>query len=157
MDLRSNAFVDGAPIPARHTCEGADVSPPLAWTGVPAGAKSLALVVDDPDAPDPAHPKTTWVHWVLYNIPASATGLPEGVARTALPAGTVEGTNDWRRTGWGGPCPPIGRHRYFFKLYALDTELGERGHLTKAELLRALDGHVLAEAVLIGTYQKRGR
>ena len=155
MDLRSNAFVDGAPIPARHTCEGADVSPPLAWTGVPAGAKSLALVVDDPDAPDPAHPKMTWVHWVLYNLPASATGLPEGVAHTALPAGTVEGTNDWRRTGWGGPCPPIGRHRYFFKLYALDAALPKAlGAATKAALEKAMRGRVLAGATLVGTYQK---
>ena len=155
MDLRSNAFADGAPIPARHTCEGADVSPPLAWTGVPAGAKSLALVVDDPDAPDPAHPKMTWVHWVLYNLPASATGLPEGVAHTALPAGTVEGTNDWRRTGWGGPCPPIGRHRYFFKLYALDAVLPKAlGAANKAALEKAMHGRVLASATLVGTYRK---
>ena len=155
MELRSTAFADGAPIPARHTCEGADVSPALAWTGVPAGAKALALVVDDPDAPDPAHPKMTWVHWVLYNLPASSTGLPEGVARSALPEGTVEGTNDWRRTGWGGPCPPIGRHRYFFRLHALDAALPKAlGDANKAALEKAMHGHVLASATLVGTYQK---
>ena len=153
MQLRSRAFADGQEIPAAYTCEGADRSPPLAWSGVPAGARSLALVVDDPDAPDPAAPKMTWVHWVVYDLPITVDELAEG----ALPAGVRVGKNDWKKAAWGGPCPPIGRHRYFFKLYALDVELGERGHLTKAELLRALDGHVLAEAVLIGTYQKRGR
>ncbi|CAG1011324.1 hypothetical protein RHIZO_03996 [Rhizobiaceae bacterium] len=156
MDIRSTAFAEGASIPSRHTCEGADVSPPLAWTGVPAGATSLALVVDDPDAPDPAHPRMTWVHWVLFNLPASAAGLAEGIAPASLPDGTVQGTNDWRRTGWGGPCPPIGRHRYFFKLYALDVELPRAlGAATSAVLEGAMRGHVLASATLVGTYQKQ--
>jgi Raf kinase inhibitor-like YbhB/YbcL family protein len=156
MEIRSTAFAEGASIPSRYTCEGDDVSPPLAWTGVPAGAKALALIVDDPDAPDPAHPKTTWVHWVLYNLPASSTGLAEGVAPSALPGGTGQGTNDWRRTGWGGPCPPIGRHRYFFKLYALDAALpASLGAATKSALEKAMHGRVLASATLIGTYQKQ--
>jgi Raf kinase inhibitor-like YbhB/YbcL family protein len=142
LELTSSAFADGGAIPRQYTCEGRDVSPPLAWSGVPPGAKSLALVVDDPDAPDPAAPKMTWVHWVLYDIP------PAGA-----PADGKDGLNDWDRTGWGGPCPPIGRHRYFFKLYALDTMLNLR-RPTKAELERAMKGHVLAEARLVGTYQK---
>ena len=153
MDLRSNAFADGAPIPARHTCEGTDASPPLAWTGVPAGAKSLALVVDDPDAPDPAHPTTTWVHWVLYDLPPTTAGLAEGASW--LPEGTRVGANDWKRARWNGPCPPIGRHRYFFKLYALDTTLGDLHEPTKAQLEAAMERHVIAEAQLVGTYQKR--
>ena len=152
MDIRSTAFADGASIPPRYTCEGDDVSPPLAWTGVPAGAKALALVVDDPDAPDPAHPTTPWVPWVLYNLPASSTGLAEGVTSSALPGGACQGTNDWRRTGWGGPCPPIGRHRYFFKLYALDVALpASLGAATKAALDKAMHGRVLASATLVGT------
>ena len=153
--LRSAAFVEGASIPIRHTCEGADVSPPLEWSGVPAGARSLALVMDDPDAPDPAAPKMTWVHWVLYDLPPDARGLPEAVARNALPPGTHQGVNDWKRTGWGGPCPPIGRHRYFFKLFALDAVLGNLGVPTKARLEAAMAGHVLGEARLMGTYEKQ--
>jgi len=153
--LGSPGFADGAEIPARFTCEGDDVSPALAWSGVPEGTKSLALVVDDPDAPDPMAPKMTWVHWVLYDIPPTASGLPEAVTRAALPAGTREGVNDWKRTGYGGPCPPIGRHRYFHKLYALDTVLRDLQRPTKADLERAMAGHVLAEAHLIGTYQKK--
>jgi Raf kinase inhibitor-like YbhB/YbcL family protein len=149
------AFEHDGPIPRRHTCEGDDVSPPLAWSQVPAAAKSLALIVDDPDAPDPAAPKMTWVHWVLYNIPASATGLAQGVAAKGLPAGTREGLNDWKRTGYGGPCPPIGRHRYFFKLYALDIVLPDLGRAAKAHVERAMKGHVVGEATLIGTYQKK--
>jgi hypothetical protein len=121
---------------------------------VPDGARSLVLIVDDPDAPDPAKPRMTWVHWVLYDIPATADGLDEGVAPAALPAGTREGLNDWKRTGYGGPCPPIGRHRYFHKLYALDAELGDLGSPTKTEVEHAMKGHVLAEGVLVGTYQK---
>ena len=109
MRITSTAFGHQSGIPTLYTCEGKDASPPLAWTDIPAGAKSLALIVDDPDAPDPAAPKMTWVHWVLYNLPASNGGLPEGVKM--LPAGTLEGVNDWKRTGYGGPCPPIGRHR----------------------------------------------
>jgi len=152
--LTSAAFAAFGAIPALYTCEGRDVSPALAWTGVPAAAKSLVLIVDDPDAPDPKAPKLTWVHWVLYNIPASVTGLPEGVASSALPAGTREAKNDWKRTGYGGPCPPIGRHRYFHKLYALDTLLSDLGDATKADVEAAMKGHVLAQSELVGTYQK---
>jgi Raf kinase inhibitor-like YbhB/YbcL family protein len=155
LTLVSTAFRHGEEIPARFTCDGEDLSPPLAWSDLPAGAQSLALVVDDPDAPDPAAPKMVWVHWVLYNIAASATGLPEAVKPAALPAGTLEGLNDWRRTGYGGPCPPIGRHRYFFKLYALDTALPDLGKPNKARLETALHGHVLGQATLMGTYQRR--
>ena len=156
LAIHSAAFAPGGSIPAKYTCEGDDVSPALAWSGVPAGTKSLVLIVDDPDAPDPAAPRMTWVHWVLYDIPASATGLPEAVDPSALPAGTREGLNDWGRTGYGGPCPPIGRHRYFHKLYALDTVLPDLGRPRKAALEKAMHGHVLEEAALIGTYQKRG-
>ena len=141
-------------IPRRHTCEGEDVSPELRWSGVPPEARSLVLIVDDPDAPDPAAPRTTWVHWVLYDIPADATGLAEGVAGAALPGGTKQGRNDWKRTGYGGPCPPIGRHRYFHKLYALDTTLDGLDQPTKVDLEAAMEGHILAEAQLLGTYQK---
>jgi Raf kinase inhibitor-like YbhB/YbcL family protein len=154
LTLTSSAFADGGEIPARFTCEGEDVSPALAWSGLPAGTRSLALVVDDPDAPDPRAPKMTWVHWVLYDLPPGADGLPEAVTPSTLPAGTREGINDWKRTGWGGPCPPIGRHRYFFKLYALDAELPDLGRPTKARLEEALQGHVLAQAELVGTYEK---
>ncbi|MDI6750786.1 MAG: YbhB/YbcL family Raf kinase inhibitor-like protein [Rhodocyclaceae bacterium] len=150
--LTSLAFAHMAAIPAKYTCQGADVSPPLTWSGVPAGTKSLALIVDDPDAPDPAAPKMTWVHWVLYNIPPTTEGLPEAVK--TLPAGTREGLNDWQRTGYGGPCPPIGRHRYFHKLYALDVVLPDLKHPTKTQLEKAMAGHILGEAQLIGTYQK---
>ena len=114
--ITSTAFAPNAAIPSLYTCEGKDISPPLAWSGAPAGTKSLALIVDDPDAPDPEAPKMTWVHWVLYNIPSAAGSLPEAARPTALPTGTREGVNDWGRTGYGGPCPPIGRHRYFHKL-----------------------------------------
>jgi Raf kinase inhibitor-like YbhB/YbcL family protein len=155
--LTSPAFEPRGEIPARFTCEGADVSPPLAWSGAPSGTRSLALIVDDPDAPDPAAPKTTWVHWVLYDLPPASGGLPEEVAPAALPPGTRQGRNDWKRTGYGGPCPPIGRHRYFFKLYALDAVLGDLGAPTKARLLQAMEGHVLAQAELVGTYRKHGR
>lgn len=149
--ITSSAFAHNGEIPAACTCEGADASPRLEWTGAPAGTKSYALIVDDPDAPDPAAPKMTWVHWVLYNLPADAVCLPEG---GTLPAGTLEGKNDWNRTGYGGPCPPIGRHRYFFKLYALDVALPDLNSPTKAELETAMQGHVLATTQLIGTYQK---
>ena len=153
--LTSTAFAALGAIPTLHTCEGRDVSPPLAWTGVPATAKSLVLIVDDPDAPDPKAPKMTWVHWVLYNLPPTTTGLAEGVASSALPPGTREGTNDWKRTGYGGPCPPIGRHRYFHKLYALDVLLADLGPATKTDVEAAMQGHVLAQAELVGTYQKQ--
>jgi Raf kinase inhibitor-like YbhB/YbcL family protein len=152
MRLQSSAFGPNEPIDPRYTCEGDDVSPPLAWTGVPEGTKSLALVVDDPDAPDPARPKRVWVHWIVLDIPPTVTALPEG-ASTALPAGARMGTNDWGKTAYGGPCPPIGRHRYFHKLYALDTVLGLTAP-TKAALEAAMEGHVLDRAELVGTYQK---
>ncbi|ALF89544.1 MULTISPECIES: YbhB/YbcL family Raf kinase inhibitor-like protein [Ralstonia solanacearum species complex] len=157
LTLTSPDFTAGAEMPGKLTCEGADTSPPLAWTGVPAGTRSLALIVDDPDAPDPAAPRMTWVHWVLYNIPPATTALAEGAARGHLPSGTREGTNDWQRTGYGGPCPPVGRHRYFHKLYALDVELPDLGTPDKAALERAMHGHVLAQTELVGTYQKRKR
>ncbi len=154
--LKSSAFSNGGEIPSRFTCEGSDVSPPLAWTGVPAGAKSLALIVDDPDAPDPKAPQRTFVHWVLYNIPSGAKTLPEDARdeNSGLPHGTRRGTNDWRKMGYGGPCPPIGRHRYFFKLYALDTVFVALVAATKAELEQAMEGHVLEFAELVGTYEK---
>jgi Raf kinase inhibitor-like YbhB/YbcL family protein len=154
LTITSPSFTHEGQIPRKYTCEGADASPPLAWSGVPDGTKSLVLIVDDPDAPDPKAPKMTWVHWVLYNLPATSTGLPEAVAARGLPAGTREGLNDWKRTGYGGPCPPIGRHRYFHKLYALDTVLPDLGHPTKADLEHAMHGHVRAQAEVIGTYQK---
>ena len=154
LTITSPAFAAGHEIPSDFTCEGADISPALDWSGAPAGTKSLALIVDDPDAPDPAAPKMTWVHWVLYNLPADSRGLPEGVDPSGLPAGSREGKNDWKRTGYGGPCPPIGRHRYFFKLFALDTVLPDLKTPTKAELEKAMQGHVLEKAELMGVYQK---
>jgi Raf kinase inhibitor-like YbhB/YbcL family protein len=154
LTLTSSAFSANGTIPRRYTCQGADISVPLEWNGVPAGTKSLILIVDDPDAPDPRAPRMTWVHWVLYNLPASATGLKEGIKPSELPKGTLEGFNDWKRTGYGGPCPPIGRHRYFHKLYALDTVLSAMESPTKADLEQAMKGHVLEKAELIGTYQK---
>jgi len=155
MHLSSAAFANHGEIPSRFTCQGANQSPPLGWADLPAGAKSLALIVDDPDAPDPAAPKTTWVHWVLYNIPTQATGLSEAITPKDLPKGTLVGLNDWQRTAWGGPCPPIGRHRYFHKLYALDTVLPDLKQPTKAALEKAMQGHILARAELVGTYQKK--
>ncbi|MFA6987179.1 MAG: YbhB/YbcL family Raf kinase inhibitor-like protein [Arenimonas sp.] len=156
MKLTSPAFAAGAQIPARFTCEGEDISPALSWHAVPHGTRSLVLIMDDPDAPDPAAPKMTWVHWLLYNLPPAAGGLPEAQASESLPPATREGVNDWARTGYGGPCPPIGRHRYFHKLYALDVELPDLGEPDKAALEAAMRGHVLGEAQLMGTYQKRG-
>ena len=156
LALKSPAFNHGGSIPSAFTCEGEDRSPRLEWSGIPDGTRSLALIVDDPDAPDPAAPKMNYVHWVLYNIPADDGGLDEGIASSALPAGTREGLNDWKRTGYGGPCPPIGRHRYFHKLYALDTALPDLGTPTREELVAAMQGHILAQAELIGTYQKSG-
>jgi Raf kinase inhibitor-like YbhB/YbcL family protein len=154
MKLTSPAFADGGEIPAEFTCQGKDSSPRLEWSGAPAGTKSFALIVDDPDAPDPKAPKTVWVHWVLYDLPPSTTAIAEG-AKGAPVAAARGGLNDWKRTGWGGPCPPIGRHRYFFKLYALDVLLGDLGKPTKAQLEKAIDGHVLERAELIGTYEKK--
>lgn len=153
LELSSTAFAGGGEIPRRYTCQGEDTSPPLLWRNLPPGTKSLALVVDDPDAPDPNAPRMTWVHWVLYNLPPDAGGLPDG-ASLALPAGTREGMNDWHRTGYGGPCPPIGRHRYVHKLYALDCVLPDLGRPTRDMLQKAMEGHILAHAALIGTYQK---
>jgi hypothetical protein len=154
LTITSPAFSHQGEIPKPFTCDGKDTSPALEWSGLPDGTKSLALIVDDPDAPDPAAPKMTWVHWVLYNIPTTVTGLAEGVQPEDLPKGTLEGLNDWKRTGYGGPCPPIGRHRYFHKLYALDTVLEDLGRPTKEHLEKAMEGHVLGKAELIGTYQR---
>jgi len=156
MELTSSAFAPLADIPSQYTCEGSDQSPPLAWSGVPAGARSLALIVDDPDAPDPAAPRMTWVHWVLYNLPPDSTGIEAGKSRASdLPAGTRQGLNDWKREGYGGPCPPIGRHRYVHKLYALDIVLPVLHPATKAALEKAMQGHVLAEGELVGYYKKK--
>jgi Raf kinase inhibitor-like YbhB/YbcL family protein len=155
LTLTSTAFQDGGAIPSLYTCQGKDISPPLAWSGVPAGTRSLALIVDDPDAPDPAKPQRTWVHWVLYDLPPDARGLEEAVAASRLPPGTGVGLNDWGRADFGGPCPPIGRHRYFHKLYALDARLGAFPSApTKKDVEAAMAGHVLAQATLIGTYLK---
>jgi Raf kinase inhibitor-like YbhB/YbcL family protein len=156
MKLVSTAFDHNGGIPALYTCDGQDISPDLAWSGVASGTQSLALVVDDPDAPDPAAPRMTWVHWVLYNIPPETTGLEQATDRDTLPTGTREGINDWGRTGYGGPCPPTGRHRYFFKLYALDSLLPDLGKPEKPDLLHAMEGHILEQAELIGTYQRGG-
>jgi Raf kinase inhibitor-like YbhB/YbcL family protein len=155
MILASPSFAPDGPIPPRFTCDGANVSPALAWKDVPVGTRALALVVSDPDAPDPAAPKTIWTHWVLYNLPAEAHGLREAISPKGLPADTLEGRNDWGRTGYGGPCPPIGRHRYVHTLYALDVRLPDLAGPTRASLLSAIAGHVLAEATLVGTYQRQ--
>jgi hypothetical protein len=152
MHLTSPDFSANGGIPSVHTCQGADRAPGLAWTDVPAASKSFVLIVDDPDAPDPAAPRMTWVHWVVYNLPASARVVAAG---GTLPAGALDGLNDWKRTGWRGPCPPVGRHRYFFKLYALDAMLPDLKRPTKAQVEKAMQGHVLAQAELVGTYQKK--
>jgi Raf kinase inhibitor-like YbhB/YbcL family protein len=156
LTLTSPAFKPGAPIPSLYTCEGKEVSPPLAWQSAPEGTKSLALIVDDPDAPDPRAPKRVWVHWLLYNIPPDASRLAENADKSGLPGGTMRGVADSGKAAYGGPCPPIGRHRYFHKLYALDTTL-DLAHADKAEIEAAMKGHVLAQAELIGTYQKGDR
>jgi hypothetical protein len=155
LTITSTSFKNNEEIPIRHTCEGADVSPEVSWTGVPSRAKSLALIVDDPDAPDPAAPKKTVTHWLLYNMPTKTTTLPEGVSTDELPAGTLQGINEGQRTGYSGPCPPVGQHRYFFKLYALDAKLPDMKQPTKAALEKAIKGHVIARAELIGLYQKQ--
>lgn len=157
LQLTSTRFQQEGEIPAEFTCEGQDRSPPLAWTGLPEGTKSVALIVDDPDAPDPKAPKRTWVHWVVYNLPPAAAGLAAGIRPEGLPQGALNGKNDWGKTGYGGPCPPIGRHRYFFKLYALDRVLPDLGGPSKAQLEKAMEGHVLGRAELMGTYQKQGK
>jgi Raf kinase inhibitor-like protein, YbhB/YbcL family len=153
LKLTSSAFTQNGEIPVKCTGEGEDLSPALSWSGAPAGTKSFAMIVDDPDAPDPKAPKMCYVHWVLHNIPANATSLPENATKSGLPAGAVQGINDWGKQEYGGPMPPIGVHRYFFKLYALDTELNLSAP-TKPELLKAMEGHILAKAELMGTYIK---
>lgn len=155
MAIHSNSFRHNGVIPVRHTCDGPNVSPPFSWAGVPAGTKSLVLIVDDPDAPDPAAPRMTWVHWVLYNIPADINGLPEDVAASGLPHGILQGLNDWQHTGYEGPCPPTGRHRYYHKLFALDVALPDLMRPSKAALDKAMQGHILAQASMIGLYQRR--
>lgn len=155
MILKSPSFAHDCAIPARHTCDGLNVSPPLSWSGVPADAKNLVLIVDDPDAPDPASPKTTWVHWVLYNIPVSVIGLAEGFTVQDSPGGILQGINDWQRTGYAGPCPSIGEHRYFFKLYALDSMLPDLKHPTRAVLEKAMRDHVLDRSELVGLYRRK--
>jgi len=155
--LTSSAFEDHAAIPKQYGCDGDDVSPPLCWSGTPRGTRSFVLIMDDPDAPDPRAPRLTWVHWVVVNIPAPMHALAENAAADGLPKGAYHGLNDWKRAGYGGPCPPIGEHRYFHKLYALDTLLAPSGHPTKDEVLRAMKGHVLGDAQLVGTYRKATR
>jgi len=164
FSISSSAFGAKGEIPMKYTCEGKNVSPPLAWADLPAGTKSLALIVEDPDAPDPAKPKMVWEHWLLYDIPPSVKGLAEGVgakgmpaaaAAKALPKGTRQAKTSWKKTGYGGPCPPTGRHRYFFKLYALDALLGDLKEPDKKSLLEALKGHLLGKAELVATYQKK--
>jgi Raf kinase inhibitor-like YbhB/YbcL family protein len=157
LKITSTAFQPNGSIPSQNTCEGKDTSPPLTWSAAAGNAKSFALIVDDPDAPDPAKPQRVYVHWVVYNLPASSTGLPENASKTGLPKGAVQGKNDWGKAEYGGPCPPIGRHRYFFKLYALDTALTGLSAPTKADLERAMKGHVIDSGELIGTYQKTGK
>ena len=154
LKVTSSAFQQGGAIPARYTCEGQDASPPLAWSGVPGNAKTIAMIVDDPDAPDPAKPQRVYVHWVVYNIPAAATSLVENASKAGMPKGAVQGKNDWGKAVYGGPCPPIGRHRYFFKFYALDTELSGIGSVTKPDLENAMKGHIVDSGELMGTYQK---
>ena len=154
LTLSSPAFEHQGEIPKVHTCDGANSPPPLAWGGAPEGTRSLALIVDDPDAPDPAAPTHTYVHWVLYDIPPTSAGLGED---GGVPAGARTGLNDGKQTSYRGPCPPIGRHRYFFKLYALDTLLGDLSTPRKDALEQAMRGHVLEKAELVGTYERAGR
>lgn len=151
MQVRSPAFADGDAIPVRYSCQGEDISPPLSWDGVPPGARSLALICDDPDAPMGA-----WVHWVAFDIPPELRALEEGVPAAERVEGRArQGMNDFGKVGYGGPCPPAGTHRYFFRLYALDKKLGFKGGVTKARLLKEMKGHVLAEGTLVGTYRKQ--
>jgi Raf kinase inhibitor-like YbhB/YbcL family protein len=154
MVLTSTAFEHNGEIPSLYTCDGQDISPPLAWKDLPEAAKSLVLIVYDPDAPDPKAPKMTWVHWVLYNMPPNVNNLQQAVKSSDLPSGTLEGLNDWKRTGYGGPCPPIGRHRYFHKLYALDEVLPDIGTPTKAKIEKVMAGHIIATVELVGTYER---
>jgi Raf kinase inhibitor-like YbhB/YbcL family protein len=150
ITITSTAFADGGMIPKDYTCDGEDISPPLAWTGVPEGTKSLAIICDDPDAP-----MGTWVHWVLFNIPATVHELHQNMSHAeVLDNGAKHGINDFRKFGYGGPCPPGGTHRYYFKLYALDIELMQGPGLTKAELIEAIKDHILAEGQLMGRYKR---
>jgi Raf kinase inhibitor-like YbhB/YbcL family protein len=150
IKITSAAFNEGQLIPRQYTCDGMNLSPPLEWIGVPKNAMTLAIICDDPDAPS-----GTWVHWMLYNLPAERIGLIENVPPTEkVPGGGVQGTNDFRKIGYGGPCPPRGTHRYFFKIYALDGELSLKAGVTKAELLKAMEGHTLAQGQLMGTYSR---
>jgi Raf kinase inhibitor-like YbhB/YbcL family protein len=151
IQVASPAFKEGAPIPPRFTCTEKDLSPALAWTGTPPGTKSFALICDDPDAP-----MGTWVHWVIFNLPADSTSLPEGVpVEPKLATGAVQGRNSWKKVGYGGPCPPPGKpHRYFFQLYALDVALTLDSNAAKKDLEAAMKGHVLAEGQLMGTYKR---
>ncbi len=150
MEIKSTAFKEGMNIPPRHTCDNLDLSPQLAWSSVPNGIKSFALICDDPDAP-----AGTWVHWVLYNIPGDIRELHENQPKTdVLTNGARQGKNDFGKIGYGGPCPPGGTHRYYFKLYALDTELEARPGMTKKELLKAMEGHMLEECQLMGRYKR---
>lgn len=149
--VKSTSFEEGKTIPKKHTCDGEDVSPQLAWTGVPAGTKSIAVICDDPDAP-----AGTWVHWVIYNLPGDSTGIEENVPpREVLAGGARQGKNDFRKIGYNGPCPPGGTHRYFFKVYAIDTLLDLPAGAVKAELVRAMEGHVLAQGSVMGTYSRK--
>jgi hypothetical protein len=157
IKVTSSAFQQGGSIPAKYTCEGQDISPPLAWSGAPSSAKTIAMIVDDPDAPDPAKPQRVYVHWVVYNIPAATNSLSENASKSGMPKGAVQGKNDFGNAGYGGPCPPIGRHRYFFKLYALDTDLTGLSAPKKADLERAIKGHVVDSGELMGTYQKAAK
>lgn len=155
MRIKSPVFDENSEIPSKYTCEGENISPQLSWEDIPETTKSLVLIVDDPDAPDPNAPKMVWDHWLLYNIPPKCKGLAENVGLHELPEGTLRGTNSWKNQNYGGPCPPIGRHRYFHKLYALNVVLPDLNKPTSDELRQAIAGYVIDEAVLIGTYQKK--
>jgi len=153
--IQSSVFDNNGEIPTQYTCEGQDISPPLSWSDVPEGTKSLVLIIDDPDAPDPRAPKMTWVHWVVYNLPPNTNGLDEAASTSgSLPAGTEQGINDWKNRSYGGPCPPIGRHRYFLKLYALDIRLNTISKPTKSAIGSAMKDHVIAATEIVGTYEK---
>lgn len=155
MEILSSEFEHEKEIPTKYTCEGDDISPPLSWKGVPPNAKSLVLIVDDPDAPDPKAPKMVWVHWVLYNIDPATIGLTENIGLAQLPNGTLQGLTSWKKLTFGGPCPPIGRHRYYHKLFALDVLLPDLKNPTVETLKEAMKDHIIASAELMGTYQKK--
>lgn len=157
MIISSSSFSDKGVIPTRHTCEGRNISPPLSWSGLPKNAKSLVLIVEDPDAPSPQSPTMTWVHWILYNLPPLTHGIAEGVPSKDLPQGALQGLNDWQQIGYGGPCPPLGQHRYFHRLFALDALLPDLKSPNKRQLERAMHGHVIAQAELVGLYQRKSQ